>query len=116
MLKVREQPRRVGVRTELGIERERAMTVRYYRALDDKLAESPSRLSAWFGFFLRSLIWVYRHTLSLILGRQCRFLPTCSSYADEAIRRYGPVEGTKLAFKRVCKCHPWGGSGHDPVP
>lgn len=65
---------------------------------------------------LRAFIWVYRHSLSLFLGRQCRFLPTCSAYADEALRLHGPLKGSKLAFRRICRCHPWGGSGFDPVP
>ena len=65
---------------------------------------------------LRAIIWLYRHTLSLFLGRQCRFLPTCSEYADEAIRVHGAGKGSQLAFKRLCKCHPWGGHGFDPVP
>ncbi len=66
--------------------------------------------------FLRLTIWVYRHSLSLFMGRQCRFMPTCSAYADEAIRLHGAVKGGKLALNRICRCHPWGGSGFDPVP
>jgi uncharacterized protein len=65
---------------------------------------------------LRAIIWLYRHTLSLFLGRQCRFLPTCSAYADEAIRVHGAARGSVLAAKRICRCHPWGGAGYDPVP
>lgn len=68
------------------------------------------------GGFLRALIWVYRHSLSAFMGRHCRFEPTCSAYADEAIRLYGPWRGSLLALKRIGKCHPWGGSGYDPVP
>ena len=66
--------------------------------------------------FLRALIWIYRHSLSLFIGRQCRFLPTCSAYADEALRVHGTIKGGKLTLKRLCKCHPWGGQGFDPVP
>ena len=66
--------------------------------------------------FLRSLIWLYRHSLSYFLGRQCRFIPTCSAYADEAIRLHGAARGSWLALKRLSRCHPWGGSGYDPVP
>jgi len=66
--------------------------------------------------FLRALIWLYRHSLSLLLGRQCRFMPTCSAYAGEALRRHGTIKGGKLALKRICRCHPWGGNGFDPVP
>jgi putative membrane protein insertion efficiency factor len=65
---------------------------------------------------LRGLIWLYRHTFSYFLGRQCRFVPTCSVYADEAIRLHGPIKGSALAVRRLCRCHPFGGSGFDPVP
>jgi putative membrane protein insertion efficiency factor len=67
-------------------------------------------------FVLRLLIWLYRHSLSTFLGRNCRFLPTCSDYANEAIRIHGPIQGSALALSRFCRCHPWGGSGFDPVP
>ncbi|MDE1901891.1 MAG: membrane protein insertion efficiency factor YidD [Alphaproteobacteria bacterium] len=67
-------------------------------------------------FLLRALIWLYRHSLSLFLGRQCRFMPTCSAYADEALRIHGAAKGGRLAIKRFCRCHPWGGHGFDPVP
>jgi uncharacterized protein len=62
------------------------------------------------------LIRFYQLTLSSIMGRNCRFLPTCSDYARQAIELHGPYEGGKLAAKRICKCHPWGGDGYDPVP
>ena len=65
---------------------------------------------------LRALIWGYRHSLSYFLGRQCRFLPTCSAYADEALILHGPIRGSTLAIRRFCRCHPWGGQGFDPVP
>ncbi|MER2519847.1 MAG: membrane protein insertion efficiency factor YidD [Bdellovibrionales bacterium] len=68
------------------------------------------------GAILLGLIWLYRHSLSLWLGRACRFLPTCSAYAEEAIIRHGPWKGSALAARRICRCHPWGGSGYDPVP
>jgi len=67
------------------------------------------------GAFLRQLIWLYRHSLSYFLGRRCRFLPTCSEYADEALRLHGPFKGSMLAVQRLCRCHPWGGRGYDPV-
>ncbi len=65
---------------------------------------------------LRSLIWLYRHSLSYFIGRNCRYEPSCSVYADEALRVHGTIKGTKLAVKRFCRCHPWGGHGYDPVP
>jgi uncharacterized protein len=58
----------------------------------------------------------YKLTLSPLIGRHCRYLPTCSDYAAEALIVHGPWRGGSLAVKRLCKCHPWGGSGHDPVP
>ena len=65
---------------------------------------------------LLAAIRVYQLTLSPWLGRQCRYLPTCSAYAAEAIERFGPRRGSWLALKRLGRCHPWGGSGYDPVP
>lgn len=62
------------------------------------------------------LIHVYRLTLSAVMGRRCRYLPTCSDYAMEAIGRHGAWRGAWLACSRLLRCHPWGGSGLDPVP
>lgn len=53
---------------------------------------------------------------SRVLPPSCRFLPTCSQYAIEAVERYGAIKGGWLATKRLLRCHPWGGHGHDPVP
>jgi uncharacterized protein len=65
---------------------------------------------------LLALIRFYQLTLSSVMGRQCRFLPTCSDYARQAIEIHGPLKGSSLAAKRICRCHPWGGHGYDPVP
>lgn len=65
---------------------------------------------------LRALVWLYRYTISPWLGNNCRYEPSCSAYALEALRRYGAFRGTWLAVKRIGRCHPWGGSGFDPVP
>ena len=62
------------------------------------------------------LLSVYRYGISPWLGTRCRFLPTCSDYAKEAVAVHGPVKGSALAFSRLCKCHPLGGHGYDPVP
>jgi putative membrane protein insertion efficiency factor len=65
---------------------------------------------------LLGLIRVYQLTLSPWLGRTCRYQPTCSQYAAEAIERFGPLHGLRLAALRLGRCHPWGRSGYDPVP
>lgn len=62
------------------------------------------------------MIKLYQWTLSPLIGRQCRYQPTCSNYGLEAIRKYGPFKGGWLTLKRVLSCNPWGGSGYDPVP
>ena len=61
-------------------------------------------------------IRAYQLTASAVLGRQCRYLPTCSDYAAEAVRRYGVWPGCWMATARLCRCHPFGGWGYDPVP
>ena len=58
----------------------------------------------------------YQHAISPLLGPRCRFQPTCSHYAVEAIEEWGVVKGSWLAVKRIGKCHPWGPWGYDPVP
>lgn len=65
---------------------------------------------------LIGLVAVYRYTISPLLGMNCRFEPSCSEYAREALERYGAVKGSWLAARRVARCHPWGGSGYDPLP
>ncbi len=65
---------------------------------------------------LQALIRGYQITLSPIIGRQCRFEPSCSHYASEAIRVHGSAKGSYLAIKRILRCNPWGGHGWDPVP
>lgn len=59
---------------------------------------------------------LYQWLLSPWLGASCRFTPTCSSYAIEALKKHGPIKGLYLAFWRILRCNPWGGHGHDPVP
>lgn len=65
---------------------------------------------------LIALIRVYQLTLSPLLGGSCRFLPSCSAYAREAIETHGAWRGSLLAARRLSKCHPFGASGLDPVP
>lgn len=62
------------------------------------------------------LIRFYRYVISPLLGANCRYQPTCSAYAEEALRRHGVMHGGWLALKRIARCNPWGGSGYDPVP
>lgn len=62
------------------------------------------------------LIRFYQCAISPHFPPACRYTPTCSQYAVEAIARYGVRRGGWLALKRICRCHPWGGSGYDPVP
>ncbi len=65
---------------------------------------------------LRAAIICYRYALSPVLPGTCRFQPTCSSYALEAVTCFGAWKGGWLMIKRIGRCHPWGGWGHDPVP
>lgn len=58
----------------------------------------------------------YKLTLSPLIGRGCRFAPTCSEYAADVLIAHGPWRGTWMAARRVCRCNPWGGSGYDPPP
>ncbi len=59
---------------------------------------------------------VYRYAITPFLGNNCRFYPTCSSYAEQALTEHGPVKGSWLAVRRICRCHPWHAGGVDPVP
>lgn len=61
-------------------------------------------------------IYIYKGAISPLLPPACRFTPSCSTYAMEAIRKHGPLKGVYLAVRRILRCHPWGGHGHDPVP
>ncbi|UXX78049.1 membrane protein insertion efficiency factor YidD [Reichenbachiella carrageenanivorans] len=61
-------------------------------------------------------IWIYQYSISPLLPSACRFSPTCSQYTKEAIEKHGVWKGFKLGVARIAKCHPWGGSGYDPVP
>jgi putative membrane protein insertion efficiency factor len=65
---------------------------------------------------LRGLIHAYRLLLSPVLGPSCRYAPTCSAYALEALEAHGALRGGWLALCRLLRCHPWGGCGYDPVP
>jgi len=62
------------------------------------------------------LIKIYQLIISPLFPSSCRYLPTCSQYTLEALKKYGLFKGGWLGLKRIFRCHPWGGSGYDPVP
>lgn len=62
------------------------------------------------------IVRIYRLAISPLMGRNCRFHPSCSEYAIEAIERHGSCKGSWLAAKRISRCHPWNHGGYDPVP
>ena len=65
---------------------------------------------------LISLVRIYRYGVSPLLGSNCRFYPSCSCYAQEALERHGAVRGAYLSARRILRCHPWHPGGYDPVP
>ena len=65
---------------------------------------------------LVSIVKAYQLVLSPFFGQQCRFYPTCSQYAIEAIQKHGALRGSYYTVHRLCRCHPWCDGGHDPVP
>ncbi len=71
---------------------------------------------AWPRLLLIGLVNLYRYTVSPLIGPRCRYLPTCSDYAREALARHGALRGGWLALRRLLRCHPFGGSGIDSVP
>ncbi|MBR1543977.1 MAG: membrane protein insertion efficiency factor YidD [Muribaculaceae bacterium] len=74
------------------------------------------KIAAALGELLILPIRFYQKFISPMFPAVCRFTPTCSQYAVEAIRKHGPLRGLWLAVKRILRCNPWGGSGYDPVP
>jgi uncharacterized protein len=74
--------------------------------------EKPSLLAR----LLLGLIRVYQYLLSPLIGTQCRFAPTCSHYAADALRKHGAIKGSYLTVRRLLRCHPWHPGGYDPVP
>ncbi|MFH1730123.1 MAG: membrane protein insertion efficiency factor YidD [Planctomycetota bacterium] len=61
-------------------------------------------------------VWLYQHTLGVVLPDSCRFTPTCSDYFIQAVRKHGAIEGAWLGVRRFLRCHPYCKGGHDPVP
>lgn len=74
------------------------------------------KISYFISLLLIIPIKIYQYLLSPILPNSCRYTPTCSVYAIEALKKYGAIKGLWLATKRIVSCNPWGGSGYDPVP
>ncbi|HHJ10298.1 MAG TPA: membrane protein insertion efficiency factor YidD [Bacteroidetes bacterium] len=66
--------------------------------------------------FLIGLIKVYQITISPLFSNVCRYMPTCSSYSVDALKKHGLLKGGWLVLKRILSCNPWGGHGYDPVP
>jgi putative membrane protein insertion efficiency factor len=64
---------------------------------------------------LIAAVYVYRYTLGRFLGGHCRFTPTCSQYAIDAVTKHGAIRGGWMALKRIARCNPWGGHGYDPA-
>jgi hypothetical protein len=77
---------------------------------------TPIVLSKLIASLFIFLVRVYQYGISPLTPSSCRYTPTCSTYAIEALRKHGPWRGGRLALKRISSCHPWGGSGYDPVP
>ncbi|MEM7764955.1 MAG: membrane protein insertion efficiency factor YidD [Pseudomonadota bacterium] len=75
----------------------------------------PSK-HAWHIRAVCILLRGYQALISPVLGNNCRYQPTCSQYAIEAVQRFGVFKGLWLTMRRLSRCHPWGGHGHDPVP
>ena len=74
------------------------------------------RLSKIAEFIFLLPVYFYRACISPLLPPACRYTPTCSQYMIEAVKKYGIFKGGWLGVKRILRCHPWGGSGYDPVP
>ena len=69
-----------------------------------------------FSLVFLAIIYIYQNLISPLIPARCRYTPTCSQYSKESIKKHGPFKGIVLTFKRIIKCHPWGGSGYDPIP
>ena len=84
-------------------------------SIPEKQTEKPI-LSRIFIYLFLSPVFFYRYCISPLKPPSCRFTPTCSEYAIAALKKHGALKGIWLTLKRLLRCHPWGGSGYDPVP
>lgn len=84
--------------------------------MDERKRSITGMISALTVRILIVPIWFYQMAISPLMPPSCRFTPTCSEYARQALIKHGPVKGLYLAVRRILRCHPWGGSGYDPVP
>jgi len=73
-------------------------------------------MKKFFTYILLLPVYFYKYFISPMPPAACRYTPTCSEYAVQALRKHGPIKGLYLAIKRILRCNPWGGSGYDPVP
>jgi len=86
-------------------------------AVDSRAPDGPTpRAASPLARIVRAVIVAYRWSVSPLLGPCCRFYPSCSAFALEAVDRYGALRGAWLALKRILRCHPWHPGGYDPVP
>ncbi len=67
-------------------------------------------------FIIIKLVQIYQVTISPLIGMNCRYSPTCSNFCIQSLKKHGSLKGLYLSFKRILSCHPFGGSGYDPVP
>ena len=82
----------------------------------DKEGKEPSALKRAVRAMVLLPVYFYRRCISPLFPPCCRFTPTCSEYAIQAVKKHGVFKGSWLAIKRILRCNPWGGSGYDPVP
>ena len=82
----------------------------------DKGGKEPSALKSAVRTMVLLPVYFYRRCISPLVPPCCRFTPTCSEYAIQAVKKHGVFKGSWLAIKRILRCNPWGGSGYDPVP
>ncbi|MBN2370588.1 MAG: membrane protein insertion efficiency factor YidD [Vicinamibacteria bacterium] len=86
------------------------------RNAEEGSALSPGKRVGPCAWLLILAIRIYRATFSIFLAGQCRYIPSCSAYAEEAIRRHGAMRGSWLTIRRLLRCHPFHAGGYDPVP